>query len=102
METLFLPFQIFQQTPAMALLPALVLAALLLVGDRSQPQRPTRLVVSCITLWIVYAIWEYRVQVWAQTEIAPIRVDLLLIAPLLIIATFWSGIALYKWRHSTG
>lgn len=100
MESLFIPFQVFQVMPATALLPGLLLAALLTVGNHDKSQRPTRLVVSSIMLWIAYAAWEYRVQIWAETESAPIRVDLLLIAPLLIVATTWSCVAIYKWRNS--
>lgn len=102
MDILFLPFQVFQMLPALALLPALAMAALLVLGNHNNTQRPTRLVVSCTVLWIAYALWEYRVQVWAETEIAPIRVDLLLIGPLLIIMTACSCIALARWRRRPG
>lgn len=102
MDILFLPFQVFQLIPALALLPALAMAALLLWGHQDNPHRPTRLVVSCIILWVAYAVWEYRVQIWAETEVAPIRVDLLLIGPLLIIMTAWSCIALARWRRRPG
>lgn len=102
MEILFLPFQIFQMVPALALLPALAMAVLLLSGRHKNTQRPTRIAVSCIVLWIAYALWEYRVQIWAETETAPIRVDLLLIGPLLIINTLWSCIVLVRWRRRSG
>ena len=102
METLFLPFQIFQMIPALAVLPALAMAALMFTGDHAKPHRPTQLVVSCMVLWVAYAVWEYRVQVWAETQTAPIRVDLLLIAPFLIITTTWSCVAIFRWRQRSG
>ena len=98
MDTLFLPFNIFQMVPVLAVLPALLLAALLFMGNQLKPHRPTGLVGSCILLWLAYAIWEYRVQIWAETVTAPIRVDLLLLAPFLTIMTVWACIALFRWR----
>ncbi|PCI07295.1 MAG: hypothetical protein COB73_08500 [Flavobacteriaceae bacterium] len=41
-----------------------------------------------IALWLAYFIWEYFVQQWSKTESTPIiRVDLIIIIPLLLIAT---------------
>ena len=49
-------------------------------------------------LWLGYAYWEYSVQIWAVDEIAPIRVDLLLICPVLILISLWS--LMRYWRSS--
>ena len=35
--------------------------------------------------WLMYAIYETRMYFWAKTVHAPIRVDLLIIAPLLYL-----------------
>jgi len=37
---------------------------------------------------------------WAETVTAPIRVDLLLIYPLLIIFTLYAIFALWRWRRT--
>jgi formate hydrogenlyase subunit 3/multisubunit Na+/H+ antiporter MnhD subunit len=99
MTYLFAPFVIFQLFPAAALLPAAGLLALLLT--RKNKLQRSSVVPACLTAlcWVGYGYWEYRVKIWALTEIAPIRVDLLLIYPVLAIMTFWSLIVLY--RHGT-
>jgi len=34
--------------------------------------------------WVGYGIWENRMQAWSETVVAPIRIDLLAIAPILM------------------
>jgi hypothetical protein len=99
MTYLFAPFVVFQLFPTAALLPAAGLLALLLTGNRRQQR--TSVVLACLTAlcWVGYGYWEYRVKIWALTESAPIRVDLLVIYPLLAIMTIWTLIVL--WRHGT-
>ncbi len=53
-----------------------------------------RRLLILITLWIAYFIWEYFVQQWSKSETtAVIRVDLILLIPILFIATI---IVFYK------
>ncbi len=47
-------------------------------------------------VWLVFAIYEYRMYLWSKTVVAPIRVDLLLITPILYLFTL-AGI-LSIWR----
>src|SRR3989304_8310599 len=47
-------------------------------------------------VWLVFAIYEYRMYLWSKTVVAPIRVDLLLITPILYLFTL-AGI-LSRWR----
>lgn len=57
------------------------------------------IITAC--LWAGYAVWEILVQRWARGIVgAPIRVDLFIIAPLLLIFTIWSVILLIKRRKS--
>ncbi len=96
LEILLAPFKVFQLLPITAVVPAaLLLLSLAKSGGGRHP--PKRLVITTSIMWISYAIWEYRVSLWAATEVAPIRVDLLLIYPLLALMTILSVAAL--WRH---
>jgi formate hydrogenlyase subunit 3/multisubunit Na+/H+ antiporter MnhD subunit len=99
MAYFFAPFVIFQLFPAAALLPAAGLLAFLLT--RKHKLQRSSVVLACLTAlcWVGYGYWEYRVKIWALTESAPIRVDLLLIYPVLAIMTVWSLLVLY--RHGT-
>jgi len=42
-------------------------------------------------LWLCYGVYEYQMSLWAQTVIAPIRIDILFVAPFL----YYSGMAYY-------
>ena len=78
---LFGPFAIFVERPALALVPALALAALALVSRR-------RLIWSAAAAWTLYAGYEAgnRARILCSGE-CNIRADLLLIAPILLLAT---------------
>jgi hypothetical protein len=99
MEVLFLPFQVFQLFPVLAIVPALLMTVPLMVNRKAISAGPRKTVLFSSGLWLLYALWEYRVQIWAETETAPIRVDLLFIAPILLMVTTWSCIALWRWRN---
>lgn len=99
MEYFFAPFVVFQLFPAAALLPAAGLLALLLTRNRRLQRKSVMLACLTSICWVGYGYWEYRVKIWALTESAPIRVDLLVIYPLLAIMTIWTLIVL--WRHGT-
>ncbi len=52
-------------------------------------------IVATLT-WTVYGIYETRMYFWMKTVIAPIRVDLLLIVPVLYLLTIIATIALWR------
>ena len=54
------------------------------------------MLIAVITIWVVCGIYETFMYYWMQTVIAPIRVDLLLIVPLLYIVTIIGAVALKK------
>ena len=91
---LFAPFTVFQLYPIVALLPAAIFLLLAFQRFRKNENHKStsRIAPELIAgfLWLGYAYWEYRVQLWAVNEIAPIRVDLLLIYPVLILISLWS------------
>jgi hypothetical protein len=70
--------------PALALAPAALLLALYLIAKR-------RLVAVAAGLWLAYAAYEYgmKLRLLCSGE-CNIRIDLLLIYPLLLIMTFAS------------
>jgi hypothetical protein len=49
-------------------------------------------------LWLAYAAYEVRMRQWERTVTAPIRIDLLLIWPILAAATLGSVIAALRGR----
>ncbi len=97
MEYLFAPFAVFQLLPVLTLVPAALLGWLQYRASKQQPGlKPRCLGYITSLLWLAYGIWEWRVQIWARTETAPIRVDLLLVYPLLAILTVWFLLALRR------
>ncbi len=89
---LFLPFV---NNPALIALPAgLFFAAYVLLRNRAwaQGRRINALLVAAIA-WLGWAVWE-----WAVTTFSPeanIRVDLLLLIPLVLIASLVGVVLLF-------
>lgn len=98
MDWLYLPFRLFQRVPIAAFLPAtLFLAAAL--GLRSAGSRPGRETASARASalvagigWALYGVWEAALA--AADPGASIRVDLMLIAPLLLAVSGLSALLL--------
>lgn len=61
----------------------------------------TKLQMSTLCLWLLYIPYYFMMQRWEQTVTAPIRVDLLLIYPLLGLLTLAVIIQWLKKRHIT-
>lgn len=75
------PFNLFIVQPWLALLPALVFAGLWL-WSRS------RTALAAAVLWALYGAWEWSIHAgYACDGGCDIRVDLLLIAPLLLLVS---------------
>jgi len=85
MELLFAPFMLFGLAPGLGLVPALLFGGCLL--RRSGSRRRRIAMWLALVSWTVYGCYETWVYFWARTVVAPIRVDLLLIAPLLYVVT---------------
>jgi len=45
-------------------------------------------IIFAVAAWLAFGIYESYMYFWSRSVIAPIRVDLLLLAPLLYILTF--------------
>ena len=81
MAALSLPFLVFIALPPLALLPGL--AFWLVWRRRRQRIRRPFWIFAAVGAWALYAVYESGVWLWSRDVVAPIRVDLLVIAPLL-------------------
>ena len=85
MELLFLPFQLLIAVPGLPFVPALGLWVLAARRWNGLTAWRRVLVFGGVAAWVAYAVWESIMYVWMQTVIAPSRLDLLLIVPLLYL-----------------
>ena len=97
MEILFLPFQIFILFPPLAFVVAGVFLALFL-NARKKLKSVNFLLLITVIVWFVYGLWELYMHYWSKTVVAPIRVDLLLIAPLLYLISVLGLVSYYRLR----
>lgn len=88
LSLVFAPFVLFIVLPPAALVPAVALMTCSRRLRAGIPRSGRLLVAAAIGGWLAYAAWESAVWVWSRDVIAPIRVDLLLIAPGLYGLTF--------------
>jgi hypothetical protein len=54
---------------------------------RPAPRRVKVIGALPIGAWVGYSLYEFRMNAWADTVVAPIRVDLLIIFPLLFLVS---------------
>ena len=61
--------------------------------------KPSALIVVVVStaIWICYGLYEHQMQLWARTVIAPIRLDLEILAPLL----YYSSFLLFRFTRGT-
>jgi hypothetical protein len=86
MDILFHLFAVFVQHPERsALITVLFLAIWLLVQGRRGTRRRALALLFPSAAWGLYAVWEWALIHWSPA--ADIRVDLLVIIPLLCLAT---------------
>jgi hypothetical protein len=81
------PFAVFVRQPLLALIPAAVFAVLYRVSSRPA-------VGAAAVLWLLYALYEYGIhRRWLCSGECNIRVDLLLLCPVLWLVSLAAGIA---------
>ena len=80
LDVLFAPIVFCMRYPAAALGPAIGFAACAL---RKKPRHLRWVIVAAALTWFAYAVYEWRMQIWGASQIAPIRVDMFLVAPVL-------------------
>lgn len=93
LEILFLPIALMASLPGTALLPGTLFLILYFRRRKAVSGIRRAMIMMAAILWIAYGLYETRMYFWMQTVIAPIRVDLLLIAPLLYVVTVIGAIA---------
>jgi hypothetical protein len=94
------PLGLFVSHPFLAFLPALAFLGYYFVRRPAAAalKVPGQVRWSLVAglLWTVYALYELAMYQWSRTVIAPIRIDLFLVGPLLYVLTaaaLWSCIA---------
>ena len=99
LQILFLPARILHDRPLLALLPAAALGAMAFAA-RGRPRHAPAFLwpAGSALLWAAYLPYELRMRAWERSVTAPIRVDLLVIWPVLAIAAVASAIAFARGR----
>jgi hypothetical protein len=87
MKTLYYPINWFIERPYLAILPVLIFGFCYFSFRSRSATVARRIALTAAILWLLYANYEWRMFLWSKTVSAPIRVDLLLIAPVLYLAT---------------
>src|SRR5262249_53331221 len=101
MDIILQPFAVFVQHPERSALVAVLFLALWLLlrsgCGRGTTRRVQALLIPAVA-WGLYAVWEWALTHWSPE--ANIRVDLLVIIPLLLLATMIGIVmALRKGAH---
>ena len=96
-RALFSPIGIIVSTPGVALVPA----GTFLGGWWTSPRNPASSgALIAGVAWLMYTIYETRMYFWAKTVHAPIRVDLLIIAPVLYLLSIVGVVSwIISWRR---
>ena len=89
-EFILSPFKIFTNFPLAALIPAILFFFL-------WRKRRSKLILSAVILWVVYTAYEsYMTYIWSPTVSGPIRVDILLVAPVLYLMSIVAVIKFFR------
>lgn len=98
LEAVYAPMALLHDRPALAFAPAAALAAAAFAARRL-PRHAAAFLwpAGGAALWAAYGVYELRMRAWERTVTAPIRVDLLIIGPLLYAATLVSAVAVLRW-----
>ena len=81
--------------PVLTLLPVLVFGAA--VRQFRRTGRPWRTLLVMTMSWLVYAIYEALMLILAQRIVAPLRIDLIVLGPLMYVIT---GVGVVSWWRS--
>lgn len=97
-DILYLPWSIFLFCPYAAFVPALIFLSWYFKFARKALKHTLWKNAVLITgvLWVLYGIYEIRMYFWSKTVVAPIRVDLLFICPVMAMMSFIGIVACFK------
>ncbi len=103
LRLLFLPIVLVHEAPVVVLLPALGFAAMAWAA-RSLPRTAPAFLWPALTslMWLSSGAYEMHMREWERTVTAPIRVDLLLLWPVLAVASLASAVAFLRARVRGG
>ena len=93
LDILLGPVVAIHDRPVLAFLPAAAFA-LLSWRMRGRGRFPFAALAAASALWTLFGIYETAMHEWEKTVTAPIRVDLVLLAPVLWIVTMIGIIAM--------
>lgn len=99
LKLFFLPTGIISDYPALGLVPTLLFAV---AGFcyRRRGFGMVLLIVFAAIAWGCFTAYSFRMREWEKTVVAPIRIDLLLLAPVLYIVTLAGVVqALFCWWY---
>ncbi len=97
MEFLFLPFQIFVLFPPLAFIVA-VAFLILFLNFSKRLKTLNYLLLITIICWAIYGLWEIKMLYWSKTVVSPIKLDLVLIVPILYLISVFGLISYYRSR----
>ena len=88
--------------PGGALIPPAVMTVIYLSRKNSIYGYGRKISIFIIIFWSVYGIYETYMYYWMKTVIAPIRVDLLLLTPVLyLLIIVFAVVILRTFRHKS-
>ena len=94
-DAFYWPTAMWAEYPALTLLPVLAFAAAFWHARRMKRSRAL-LVVT--VLWGLYAVYEGAMWLWSRQVIAPIRIDLIVLGPLMYAVTAAGVLAWWRAR----
>lgn len=99
MDWFFMPFRLFVDMPPLAFLPAVLFANCYRRSGQQASRANRRWLFIGSLSWLTYAVWECYVWLWSQDVTAPIRVDILILAPVLYAVSFFAVLAWWRNRN---
>ena len=96
LNILFYPIVLMISIPGGAFIPPVVFTLLYLMRKTKINGLGRKISISVIIVWVVYGVYETYMYYWMKTVVAPIRVDLLVITPILYLLTIICIIVLIK------
>ena len=100
MEIIYLPFLALIAIPPLALVPATVFGFCFRRHRQHLAHSGRRLIAAATLAWLLYALYESVMWIWSRDVIAPIRVDLLVIAPSLYVLSLLGARACLRVRKT--
>jgi hypothetical protein len=92
------PAVLWVEHPALTLVPVTIFGAGFLHLRRTRHRSRGPLIAT--VLWVMYAAYEGIMSLWAQHVIAPIRIDLIVLGPVMYIVTAMGLVSWWRARRA--